>query len=93
MSERACNGMNNLDGWHAVPCLAADIIRGLDLQVGSSLTDPEGQYSGGVVFTEWWGPDYPVLRDYRFTDSCAHYVPSSKDAWFEEADEDEDDAA
>jgi len=83
------SGMYDLTGWAEVTCYAADVILGehVGLSVASTLTDPDGNYSSGVVFTEWWrrfdsGDEFPLLRSYRYGDDrpCKHYVAASATA-------------
>ena len=73
-----------MTGWTAVDCEESDRIRyDNSVSPASSLTDPEGVYSSGVIFTEWWTRDErPLLRDYRYSDDrpCTHYVPSDETA-------------
>lgn len=68
--------MYDMDGWEPVTCVTSDELRD-SKRPASSLTDPHGNYSSGVVFTEWWerDDDTPVLRDYRWTDDrpCEHF--------------------
>lgn len=72
------DNMYDLDGWTKVSCVDSDELRS-GRKPTSSLTDPNGNYSAGVVYTEWATEDgTPVLRDYRWTDEareCEHYIP------------------
>lgn len=77
------NSMYDFAGWREINCREADLIRrqGAGLSVGSSLTDPDGQYGRPVVFTEWWWGDEPVLRDRRTPgQGCRHFIATSPDA-------------
>lgn len=69
-----------MTGWEKIDCTESDDIRGdHKISPASSLTDPNGKYSSGVVFTEWWSDSRPLLRDYRYTGEdkpCEHYVAS-----------------
>lgn len=73
--------MYDLDGWAEIDCAASDAIRDSKRPI-SSLTDPDGAYSVGVVYTEWADDnERPVLRDYLWTDPdrpCQHYIPTTK---------------
>lgn len=78
--------MHDLTGWRKVDCATRDDF--LDkyrdrLSVFSSLTDPDGQYGRGVIYTEWGAKDgeKPWLRDYRSNDGCVHYMPEANIAW------------
>lgn len=71
-------GMYDMTGWSLIDCVESDRIRSEHtVTVASSLTDPSGVYSSGVVFSEWWAGDEPLLRDYRWTAEdrpCEHFV-------------------
>jgi hypothetical protein len=74
------DNMHDLDGWTPITCVESDVIRD-SMAPRSSLTDPDGNYGEGVVYTEWADPisERPVLRDYRWTEpgrDCQHYVPA-----------------
>lgn len=73
-------GMYDLSGWEPIGCVESDHLRGSKrLTVASSLTDPHGNYSSGVTFTEWWADNKPLLRDYLYSDakSCEHFLWTS----------------
>ena len=90
--SRSPNGLHSMAGWTQVSCRAREAIYrgGAGLSPASTLTDPDGTYGRGVIFTEWWwdGPmvELPVLRDYRYSDNraCAHFVASGPEAYTEE---------
>lgn len=66
-----------MTGWVSIDCEESDHIRGEHkVSPASSLTDPNGNYSSGVIFTEWWADDEPLLRDYRWSDDrpCEHFA-------------------
>lgn len=76
-------GMYDMTGWSEVDCEESDRVRGAHtVSPASTLTDPSGIHSSGVVFTEWWTDDEPLLRDYRYSDErpCTHYVATSLEA-------------
>lgn len=83
-----CQSMNDMAGWESVDCVTRDrfLADHRDrLAPYSSLTDPDGQFGSGVVYTEWGVTcgERPWLRDYRWTTSgnCAHYMPAANIAW------------
>ena len=81
-------GMYDMTGRTLVDCEESDRVRG-DHKVtpASSLTDPSGNYSSGIVFTEWWADDAPLLRDYRFSNEnrpCEHYLATDATAAIED---------
>lgn len=91
----ACQGMRDMAGWGEVTCKVRDeFMRGWSdrLAVFSSLTDPDGHYGPGVIFTEWGvkGGEKPWLRDYRWTGrDCVHFIPKDNIAWpMKETDDD-----
>ena len=71
--------MLNRTGWLPITCDESDALRGRSSGVTSALTDPEGEFGPGVVYTEWCdGNSAPVLRDYRWSDPrrpCEHLAP------------------
>ena len=74
------DNMYDLSDWAPITCEESDTLRECKRPV-SSLTDPGGNYSSGVVYTEWADGDNetPVLRDYRWTEpgrDCTHYAPA-----------------
>jgi hypothetical protein len=79
--------MTDKSGWGQVDCATRDRfwLESQDrLVVFSSLTDPDGQYGPGVVYTEWGAKDgeKPWLRDYYYTGApCTHYMPVANIAW------------
>lgn len=80
----ASDNMNDLDGWVEVSCSQSEnILAGITTPtVFSALTDPDGFYGTGVVYTEWGDAitDKPLLRNYRWSEqgrSCQHYVPAN----------------
>ena len=83
----ACQGMHDMTGWREVTCeVRDDFMRDHADRRScfSGLTDPEGHYGPGVVFTEWGVKDgeKPWLRDYRWTaTSCTHFMPRANIAW------------
>lgn len=86
--------MYDWTGWHSLSCKDADDImhRHRDMPTAwkpaSALTDPDGLYGPGVIFTEWWWDDMPVLRTYRWTDSgCTHYGAVDMTAAMERGDD------
>lgn len=89
----ACQPMTDMTGWAEVDCRTRDAFWHSGhkdrLAPFSSLTDPEGQYGPGVVYTEWGVKDgeKPWLRDYRWTgEPCRHYMPSANIAWRSDRD-------
>lgn len=83
----ACQSMTDMTGWGQVTCTVRDSFwrdhQGR-ISVFSSLTDPDGQYGRGVIYTEWGvkGGEKPWLRDYRWTDGpCVHWMPKANIAW------------
>lgn len=79
--SRSPKGIYHREGWRAISCLAADVLRS-GLKPASSLTNET------IVFTEWWtDEDYPAMREYRYPGSdepCEHYVVDSDRAWIED---------
>lgn len=76
-------GMHDMTGWSAVGCEESDRIRSENAVTPvSSLTDPDGIYSSGVIFTEWWADERPLLRDYRYSGGkpCAHFAATGPEA-------------
>ena len=72
--------MDDLSGWRQITCAESEEVKSEAHRVLSSLTDPEGHYGVGVIFTEWGDDDeQPMLRDYLWSDDergCEHYVPA-----------------
>jgi hypothetical protein len=88
----------DLSGWTEITCWQSEIVRRLDLRVASSRTDVDRP----DVFTEWWtsptprlASEVPVLREYRDSDGCRHYLASepSESATTAAASEDGDGGA
>jgi hypothetical protein len=83
----ACQSMNDMSGWGSVDCDTRDRFFADHrdrLAVFSTLTDPDGHYGRGVIYTEWGVKDgeKPWLRDYRWTgEPCTHYMPAANIAW------------
>jgi len=79
--------MHDLDGWTSITCDESNVRRRqiVTNKVGpgavlSSLTDPEGRFGEGVIYTEWGRDGVPELRDYLWSDparTCEHYVPDA----------------
>ena len=78
------------DGWTAVSCLVADIIRGSEyVKPMSSKTDLDGHYGEPEVYTEWATDgrnEVAVLREHRWPSphsghgdryACEHYAPTT----------------
>ena len=79
------------DGWVAVSCVAADMIRTSPHVVPmSSKTDPSGVHGSPEIFTEWGTrkTEIPVLREHRWPAAsggedvapCEHFVPGREAA-------------
>lgn len=67
----------DLDGWTAITCWQAEIVRRPDLRVVSSRTDVDTP----DTFSEWWTVasdkvkrSVPVLREYLDRKGCRHYL-------------------
>lgn len=71
--------MHDMTGWQPLSCKSYDTAMNRHpdarpMTVASALTDPDGIYGDGVIFTEWWLDDIPALRSYRWTaGGCEHY--------------------
>ncbi len=79
-----------MTGWTEIDCKASDELRDHNkVSPASSLTDPRGNYSSGVTFTEWWTNDLPLLRDYHYPDErpCRHFEALDPRAATAEVDE------
>lgn len=70
-------GRYDLSGWTQITCWQAEIVRRADLSPASSYTDVDKP----DVFTEWWSVasdkiarSVPVLREYRDSTGCSHFL-------------------